>query len=64
MDKIPAQNEPELSLEQLDQSLPVQLRRTMVTYSQVGIVKPNPKYALSGIISIYIPREPHNISSS
>ena len=35
----------------------------MVTHSQVGIIKPNTKYALFDITSIDIPHEPRNIRS-
>ena len=35
---------------------------SMITRSQRGIIKPNPKYALTSTIhSTSIPREPHNI---
>nr|KYP46379.1 hypothetical protein KK1_032026 [Cajanus cajan] len=36
----------------------------MVTCSQRGIVKPNPKYALLSTSSMNIPRNPHNIRSA
>ena len=37
----------------------------MITRSQRGIIKPNPKYALtSSILSANIPHEPHNIRST
>ena len=38
---------------------------SMITRSQRGIIKPNPKYALNSTIhSTSIPREPHNIRAA
>lgn len=37
---------------------------SMVTRSQRGIVKPNPKYALISMPCADIPRNPHNIRSA
>jgi hypothetical protein len=35
--------------------------RTMTTRSQHGIIKPNPKYALTSVISAGIPHEPRSV---
>jgi hypothetical protein len=49
------------SITQLVQSTQVHLPFTMVTRSQRGIVKPNPKYVLTSLkISAMIPFEHHN----
>lgn len=53
----------ELTPSQSSHSSKVPLPRTMVTRSQAEIVKPNPKYALSSIKSVDIPREPRNFRS-
>ncbi|KAJ6866233.1 Retrovirus-related Pol polyprotein from transposon TNT 1-94 [Populus alba x Populus x berolinensis] len=38
--------------------------RTMTTRSQHGIIKPNPKYALTSVISAGIPREPRSVRAA
>ena len=52
---------------QIHQKLPPQTQSSpsMITRSQRGIIKPNPKYALTSTTnSTSIPREPHNIRAA
>ncbi|KAA8538858.1 hypothetical protein F0562_025550 [Nyssa sinensis] len=43
---------------------PIEHIHPMVTRSQLGTVKPNPKYALTTITSTNVPREPQNIKTA
>jgi hypothetical protein len=41
-----------------------QYSHSMVTRFKLGVVKPNPKYALTSISSHSVPREPWNVQSA